>query len=272
MFSIGRDLAHNEHDLEGTRFHGVVIDNKDPNMTQGLKLRTPAHEGIDDEDLPWVHPHQANMAGNAGGGTGELGTIPPIGAKVHMSHPDGTMYNAVYHGTVTTKDAKVKDLTQGDYGKNYPHVQGSVDPSGNLHAKDNEFDTVENTHVSGTSHQVDGKGNVNYVINGDAKTNNPKAKKKFPKGGSMTIHGDGTITISGNCSISATGNVSISCNGNAAVSAKGKASLTSGSSVSISGKSVAISTSGSNPGTVKKPSDVTPRARPTPANPSNQSA
>jgi hypothetical protein len=64
-----------------------------------------------------------------------------------------------------------------------------------LSANNTKKDTVENTHVSGTSHQIDGGGNVKVVVAGNAATGNPDRELKFPKGATIEISGDCTLKV-----------------------------------------------------------------------------
>jgi len=238
MLSLGRDIEDELNELTNRKFYGVVVDNNDPEKLQRIKLRIAGlHDDLKDEDLPWTFPSNANTHNNGGGTTGQLGPIPPVGTKLHMKYHDDSMYHGYYEGSVTTKEQRLKSLTTGDHGKDYPNVHGTEDASGTLHAINTKRDTVDYTHVSGTGWSIDGSGNLQVNVNGGYDNKNKDATKgKYPTGANFRITGNATVVIDGGLPIQATGSVSIVCNGDASIAAYGNTSISCNGNAAISAK------------------------------------
>lgn len=231
------------------RFQGWVVKNddskdKDKSKQQLQRIRVrihDLHDEIKDEDLPWFSP--GNLPSYSGGANvGDHGPIPPVGSKVWVEFEGDTQYHGVYTGAVQAKTNKISDFTgKGKYAKSYPNAAGGVDRSGSLAAADHVRDWKEETHVSGTSTQVDGKGNVMAVVNGDAeRKDNDKAEKQFPKGFNTVIFGNLNIHVSGDINASCTGKANVTSAGDANVSAKQKVNVVAGADVNVTAKGKAV--------------------------------
>jgi len=205
------------------------------------------------------------------------GPIPSIGSKLNMEYPDDSMYHGMYYGTVTTKDTKIGDFTgSSGYGSDYPHVEGNVDESGNLSAVNTKRDTQERTHVSGTSHEIDGAGNVRVRVNGGAETGNKDREVKFPTGSTLEITGDCTLKVSKGVTIQCQGPVKINSSGDIELTTtSGILSLTASvirfHAAKITANVELLLAKGLTPPPVpQKPATVKPRSRPSVPSPANK--
>jgi len=228
--------------LAGNQMKAVIVNNDDSkheDKVRGSRVQArieTLHANIKDADLPWFSPKQLHSAN--GGQGGAHGPIPPVGTVVHVEFRDDSQYHGQYMAGPQDEARNLDEFTnpKTKHGKDYPHVHGGVDYSGSLHAANSKTDSTERTHVSGTSHKVDGKGNVLYVINGDAETKNKDAAKEFPKGGTIIAYGDANLWVSGKVVINAQGNADVVVAGTARVSAKKDASVIAGQNASVSAK------------------------------------
>jgi hypothetical protein len=260
----------------------------DGKRLQRMQIRLPhLHDDIEDADLPWFTTGgQSPYSGGAD--IGNHGPIPPNGTKTWIRFEDDSQYHGQYLAGVATTDNQIPEFVdpQGkdkddqadpgndgdnsstgpddkvkdednptiygkeDYRKDYPQAHGSVDESGNFTGHSMKTDFHETYHVSGTSKAIDGKGNMQVNINGNADRStssehrargemgggNPNAKAKLPEGFSSAVFGHGTIYISKDCTISVGGNASIITKGDALVSAQGKCTVASKGDVKVSSK------------------------------------
>ncbi len=133
----------------------------------------------------------------------------------------------------------------GAYEKSYPQAWGKVDPSGNFWGVDNKTDCIERTHCGRGTYQIDGEGNVYFLVNGGTKTQGSQdAKSKWPKGFTMVVFGDHTLYVDGNFTASVGGDLSVVAKGKAnvasggamTVQSKDKLSVVGGSDVTVSAK------------------------------------
>jgi hypothetical protein len=255
------------------RLSGWVVNNKDPEQNQRVRVRIhDLHEGIPDDKLPWFAAGDLpSYSGSAD--LGNHGPLPPVGSKVWVTFDDDTQYHGTYHGAVVNSKNQIPEFTGKDsiYGPDYPQAYGSVDESGNLSGTSTIRDTKAFTHVSGTGHEIDGRGNFSAVINGDAERNdNPKAQKKYPKGGTFAIFGDMTLYVSGEITIQCKGDANINANGDVSVSSKGTMYLSATTAIKMDAPQitsrVAITLgSGKAVTNVGDKTPPTPRQRPTPS-------
>lgn len=232
MAFIGPMRQMESRGIAGVRFQGFVVKNDDSDVKdeksrkqQRIKVRIPdLHDDIkDDDDLPWFST--GNLPSYSGSSNiGDHGPIPPIGTKVWVSFSDDTQYHGHYIGAVQNEKTKIPEFTdkKSEYSQSYPHAHGSVDQSGTFHAVDTKRDVREHTHVTGTAHHIDGKGNVNVVINGDVeRKDNKDAAKKFAKGLTMAVFGDISLYVSGNIKFEVKGDTEIVTKGKTNIASKG---------------------------------------------------
>ena len=283
----GRDRS-----LNAGRHIAFVVANDDSQHPDGqriqrVQMRLPElDDGVPDSDLAWYTPGAADSY-SGGSDVGSHGPIPPIGARLYVTHEDDTRYHGQYHGGVAHTDNQIAEFTkpqgssgtdastdadansttgdqatdlqqpQGyDFTKNYPAPYGSINSSGDFHGHDPKTDYTEHTAVSGTGWSRDGKGNLKFIVNGNASTGNKNADASIPeglsasvfgngtlylsKGMTLTVTGDGTIHAGGNLTIQAGGDAIISANGKASVSAKGDINVTSGGTTKLSGHKIVL--------------------------------
>lgn len=281
MVNIPRDVKGDGNSLAHHHFYGIVVNNEDPEKLQRIKVRiAKLHKDLTDEQLPWVFPATSNVEGNAGGAVGAMGPIPAKGAKVNMKYPDDSMYHGMYFGTVTTKDQKLSDFAgQSGYGADYPNVSGSLDPSGNLNATNHKRDTKEETHVSGTSKQIDAAGNIKVVVNGGYNNPNPDKEVKFPDGSTIEITGNCTLKLSGDMTIEVVKSVKVKTKKDVIVtSTEGDIHFVTEKNIrfhameqiSFNKASVLAPSPEYPPVAPTAPAAVTARTRPKPADPTNK--
>ena len=231
---------HRNRSLKGHQMKGVVVNNDDSGHEDGVRGQRcqirchSVHANVKDADLPWFSPQSLDSANGSGGGS--HGPVPPVGTVVHVTFMDDSQYHGQYMAGPVDDQRKLTEFTKKGtrYGDRYPHVAGSTDYSGSLTAHDYKGDAQERTHVAGTSHQIDGKGNVLHVVNGNAPSKNKDAVELFPSGGTLLVHGDGTVWASGKLTLNAVGPLSIVVVGDVAVSTKGNAAVTAGQNATVS--------------------------------------
>lgn len=222
MFNIGRFQQNLSSRLSFRILPGIVVDVDDPQRLQRVRVRIPnIHQGLKDDELPWVGSLVNTFSAAAASTLGAV-QVPQKGARVWTMYLDDSGYHGVYLGAVPRRNTRVTELVgkpndtdpftganagkpvtpadqsdQPEYAKDYPHVVGSIDQSGNLLAVNTKRDTIEYTHVSGTSFQVDGKGNVQIAINNYNNPNND-ARTKFGNGLTVLIVGDAKVVATQN--------------------------------------------------------------------------
>lgn len=178
-------------DLSRGRFQGYVVDNKDPDKRQRVKIRIPQlHRDVPDEDLPWTRPSHRGQA-NAGGGVGRV-DIPPEGSLMDVSFDEDDPHNPLYHGSPALDEvAKDNEILNEDY----PHTVGEVDEAGNKWTVNRLRREVLFQHKSGSSIFIDGAGNI--ILNARAKLILNGASGVNVTGNNINIHSPGATDIKG---------------------------------------------------------------------------
>ncbi len=255
--------------LKGNRMVGVVVSVDDDKKQQRIKVRVhELHKNIPDDALPWLSPSSLTSS-NAAGGAGTHGPIPLKGSKVWTQFTDDSQYHGEYLGGVNTQDTKLDDFTKegSKWSKNYGHAFGGVDGSGNFDGIDNKADLKESTHVSGTTHQIDGKGNEYHGTNGDANTGNKDAVGEHAKGYTHDIHGDCNINCSGVVNISGATSINLKAGSVLKIHGSGSIEIIGGQSIKLVAPSITASTEivvggGGSPDSPTAPKELKTRKRP----------
>lgn len=143
-----------------------VIDNVDPDKRQRVRIRCPQlHRGVPDKHLPWAITDRTDNYSNAGQGIGSV-NVPPIGSKVYFRIDENDPHNPRFSGSPATDDVN-KDHEM--LKENYPHTRGDVDSANNRVAFNNEKETTDWAHSSGTNQHIDANGAVNLNTAGNMK-------------------------------------------------------------------------------------------------------
>lgn len=145
---------------------GYVIDNVDPDKRQRVRIRCPQlHRNVPDNLLPWTIPDRSDNYSNAGKGVGSV-NVPPIGSKVYYRLDENDPHNPRYGGSPATDDVNKEHEMLNE---KYPHTRGNVDSANNRRASNNEKETVDFVHSSGTTQHVASNGAVNVNTAGNMK-------------------------------------------------------------------------------------------------------
>lgn len=270
--------------IGGKRMMGWVVGDpsEDKTQTQRLRIRIhDLHDDIPDDKLPYFSAGNTSPYSGAAN-MGDHGPIPPQGSKVWISFGDSSQYHGLYHGGVQTTENKVPEFTdKGEFGSDYGHVYGGVNSSGTLSATNTNTDAHMWEHVSGTSYHVDGKGNTNVVVSGNAANPNVnaghastvRAQRYGASSGSgglnTAVFGALNIYVSGVVNIGCGGNATIAANGKATLSAKGDLAIVSGGALTLVGSSIKSSVdivtgASGTPATVAAQTAPAVRSRPNP--------
>lgn len=143
-----------------------VIDNNDPEKRQRVRMRCPQlHRGVPDNLLPWALSDRSDNYSNAGQGVGSV-NVPPIGSKCYYRIDENDPHNPRFGGSPASDDVN-KDHEM--LKEKYPHTRGNVDSANNRRASNNEKETVDFAHSSGTNQHIDAKGGVKLNTAGDMK-------------------------------------------------------------------------------------------------------
>lgn len=254
---------HGARNLDSTPHRGTVVNVDDPMKLSRVQIRIPhLHKGIADKDLPWVTPGGQASSNSGSNNQGTHGPVPQVGTQVNVRFRDDSQYHPEYISAPIHDKTRMNEFApqgklpqqsnaqsqQGqqtqqnnadnEYSSDYPYVSGNVDPSGNLRADNTKRDTKERTHVSGTSHSIDGKGNSEEIVNGGWSNPNKDAKEKHPKGKSIHVHGDCVIYVSGNVKIHGGDNVEVVSAKEVTVSAGQKLFLSAGQRIAFQAPSI----------------------------------
>lgn len=178
-------------DLSRGRYQGYVVDNKDPDKRQRVKIRIPQlHRNVPDSDLPWVRPSHRGQA-NAGSGVGRV-DVPPEGALMDVSFDEDDPHNPLYHGSpALDKVAKDNEILNEDY----PHTVGEVDDSGNKWTINKLRKEALFQHVSGSSIFMDGAGNI--TLNAKSKLVLNGSTGVDVTGSNINVHSPGQTDVKG---------------------------------------------------------------------------
>ena len=263
---MGRQIARGgrQRVYAGKDFEGVVIDDNDPEKKERIKVRIKGvHDDLTDKQIPWTSASR-NGAPASGGSMGSVGPIPKKGTAVRVKYADDTMYYGTYSAASLGEKQQSSELFQGQdtTGKSYPQVTSSIDSSGNRLTVNNEKDTFDYEHVSGTRISLDGQGRMAIVV-GDKKVGE-NAEKKHEKG--LTLHITGPVNIRStenvnigsdkDVNIVAKQHINIACGGNYRTYAKG--------TVHIDGKTVDLNDGSGTMPKLKELQEPPSRSRPNP--------
>ena len=172
-----------------------VVDNKDPDMLQRIKVTIPDLMTGAPETLPWLLPVTYPAFG---GTTTEYMTVnvPHIGDVVVVVFQDADLSYGMYIGSVPIGGQQI-----GPLAENYPNRYGFRDPANNhlyVDTTDGKTD-VEFRHNSGTVLHVDNAGNVTVHVVANRDTTIDLDDKRLVKGNSSKrVEGNVDETILGN--------------------------------------------------------------------------
>lgn len=137
-----------------------VVDNKDPNQKQRIRVHVPDLMVGAIETLPWLlpvtHPPFGGTAANY-----MTVNVPHIDSIVLVLFQDGNLSYGLYIGSVPIGSQQI-----GPLAENYPFRYGFVDPANNhLYVDTTEGKTdVEFRHNTGTLLHIDNGGNVRVEV------------------------------------------------------------------------------------------------------------
>lgn len=230
-------LPNQKHEsYAGRDFTGKVIDNKDPEKKERVKVRIKGvHDDLSDEDIPWTLADRNGSPAN-GGDTGSIGPIPPIGTAVKARSDDGELYNMKYSSAATGEKQQAAELSQGKdtTGEDYPNVTSSIDAGGNRTTVNTKKNTMDYEHASGTRISVDGEGHA-HITTGSKKVGE-NAQSKNSKGMTFHIQGDANIRCTGSANIGADKDVIVVAKGNMNFGCQGNMSFFAKGNIKINGK------------------------------------
>ena len=195
---------------------GIVVENRDPEYRQRIKVRIPELMEAEIEDLPWILPIVESSFGmTAGAGTV---SIPVIDSIVIVEFQKGDIHYGLYTSGLHTSQWTLP----AELMTNYPHRRGWKDPAGNKLWIDIKEDHVEFhlEHVSGTSFHVDNDGNLSINVVGNT---------------TVSTKGSTTIGTEGNTVISTDGNTNITTGGSTDIATSGATRISSGGNTDITG-------------------------------------
>lgn len=165
--------------LTGKIVKGVVEDNNDPLHMGRLKVRVDGLHSIKmlTEDLPWVmsleYFSNSNQQGNL--------HIPDLNSPCWLIFPGDDIYSGIYLGCLPNiKEELLED---------YPNSYGSIDRSGSLFLANTNTDNYTFQHVSGTTFNIDAKGNVKIQV-ANNQVNMESGIAENPEGISIEVIGN----------------------------------------------------------------------------------
>lgn len=223
--------------LAGNEMQATVVDNNDPLKSERIKLRIKGlHDKIADKDLPWTIPNRSGQA-NSSSGTGSVGNIPQIGAKVNSTYSDDTMYHGRYSSGTPQKDTRPEELAANDTtGKNYPHVESEIKSDGTRITHDKKQGRMDIEHPSGTHMSIDGKGHVS--LRTASKKQGDTHSDKHSSGLNLHLTGDANILATGTVAIGGTAKVIVISQGDLTLAAKGNVNIVADGNVNIQGANI----------------------------------
>lgn len=188
MISLA-ELLKGKNDFGDQEDTGRVIDNNDPLKLGRVKLRTARNKSVPKDLVPWSRPADSGVA-NAGKGVGST-NIPPMGAKVMLTHDGGDPHFPAYRGTPATADV-YNENNEGnphaDQNGDYPWVRGFKDIAGNVfrvNMKEGK-ESLSFTDVHGNCITLD-KNGLAFAINGNITAS--------AKGGKATVVSDTEVVL-----------------------------------------------------------------------------
>lgn len=213
-------VLERRNDYDGRFFLGVVIDNKDPEKRERLRIRVPHLYGteIPDDQVPWAVAIRHRHRGATGNNHSLM--VPIIGSKMMLLLQDGDPYHPMYLGGFLTVDDLSSVLTE-----NYPDRYGFVDDRNNHLYVDNKTGDVEFKHFSGLTIHVTPTGTLDIDGPEDLLVN-------FVRNAKVEIGGNAEVTVAGEASVDVGGSATVSVGSSLDVSA--------GAQVNISAPSVNI--------------------------------
>lgn len=154
MVDAVQQMEH-RNDYEGQFFVGQVVDNKDPEKAERLRIRIPHLFGteIPDTDLPWARPVKHRVQGAAPGM--QSLAVPVVGSKMIVVLQNGDPYHPLYLGGLLTPE-DVADI----FKENYPQRYGIRDEKQNHMYVDTKTGDVDILHYSGLHIHVRPSGTV----------------------------------------------------------------------------------------------------------------
>ena len=144
----------------GRFYMARVVENKDPEMRQRVKVNIPNVMMGAAPSLPWIIP----ITYPAHGGTQKthmVVSVPHIGDDILVLFQDGDLAYGMYVGSYPIAGQDI-----GPLAENYPNRYGFRDPAGNhLYVDTTEGKTdIEFRHNSGTKLHIDNTGNVQVHV------------------------------------------------------------------------------------------------------------
>ena len=215
----------------GRMFLAKVIENKDPDQNQRIKVIIPGLLEGAVEDMPWLLPRQHTPFGGVSPTSGVM-AVPHIDSDVVVFFQNGDLMYGMTSGTTTTKAQNLGVLLE-----NYPARYGYVDPAGNHFYTDTTEGkvVVELRHKSGTVININDTGtvtitvveNVDMTVKGNVKLQVDGNVDESVKGNvTSNVDGNVTNTVKGNVTSTVKGNVNETVSGNVTSKISGTANLT----------------------------------------------
>jgi Type VI secretion system/phage-baseplate injector OB domain len=178
-------------DLRGMIVPGIVVNNNDPMQLCRVTARASLlHQGIQDEQLPWILPFLKNSQGS-NSGIGEV-NVPCIGTPIGIFFPENDAINTYYIGNTKSMAGVLPD-----FAINYPFAYGHVDSAGNLF----KVDTIAKTWI------------WNFVDGSLIEFSNGTCNIVATKTMNVNIQGPCNINVQGNCSINTEGSCTVAASG-----------------------------------------------------------
>lgn len=145
-------------DLLNKSHKGIVVDNKDPEHKQRLKVSIPGILTGPKEDLPWCLPQIPAFLGDSDKSSTVF--IPEEGTEVVVEFP-----SKEYDFPYWSLKWAVHEVPE-EFKKNYPERYGVKDSTGTYWYMDKKTGEFKFEHCSGFTVTIDKKGNFDMKVPG----------------------------------------------------------------------------------------------------------